>query len=309
MRVEVRHLKKSFGPTMALDDISFGFGYGDIFGFVGPNGAGKTTTMRIIASIDEPTEGDVYINGISVREYPEKIRSSVGFVPDTLPRHTDITVHEYLDFYAHAYGLKGTQRQRAVEAVEEFTSLMDIKDKLLDSLSKGMKQRVSLGRALIHNPSVLIMDEPAAGLDPRSRVELRELLKLLRAQNKAILISSHILSELTEICNGVVIIEKGRILESGDIGNIMQKGESIRTIIIRALEDQERLRRELLQMPHVQAVRNAGKELHTDISGSEETSSTMLTALIQRGFRIVEYKQYQNNLEDIFMKITKGEVQ
>ena len=199
MQVNIIHLRKDFGATRAVDDISFSFSSGEIVGFVGPNGAGKTTTMKILATLDEPTDGDAKIDDISIVEMPEKARRLIGYVPDALPMHRDISVHEYLDFFARAYGLAGTQRTQVVENIEEFTNLTGIREKTLHALSKGMKQRVSLARALLHDPPVLVMDEPAAGLDPRGRVELRELLRVLSGQGKAILISSHILTELSEL--------------------------------------------------------------------------------------------------------------
>ncbi|HNJ42966.1 MAG TPA: ABC transporter ATP-binding protein, partial [Acidobacteriota bacterium] len=200
MNIEIQNLKKYFEKTRAVDDVSFSFTSGQIIGFVGPNGAGKTTTMRIMATMEEPTSGDVLVNGVSVVEEPEKARQLVGYVPDSLFGHTDIAVHEYLDFFARAYGLKGQHRRQVVESVQEFTNLLGIREKMIDSLSKGMKQRVTLARALLHDPMVLIMDEPAAGLDPRARIELRELVKVLSQQGKAIPISSHILTELAEMC-------------------------------------------------------------------------------------------------------------
>src|SRR5262249_36471724 len=198
MKIEVVNLKKHFGVTRAVDDVSFAFSSGEVVGFVGPNGAGKTTTMRILATLDEPTAGDALIDGVSVVEEPERARHLIGYVPDSLPAHRDISVHEYLDFFARAYGLKGAHRAKVVESVEEFTNLAGIRDKMLNALSKGMKQRVSLARALLHDPPTLIMDEPAAGLDPRARIELRELIRALSSQGKAILISSHILTRSEE---------------------------------------------------------------------------------------------------------------
>jgi ABC-2 type transport system ATP-binding protein len=311
MKVQVQNLRKEFGRTVAVDDISFAFDGGHVFGFVGPNGAGKTTTMRIIATIDEPTDGDVFLNGISIREQPELARKAVGYVPDTLPAHADITVHEYLDFYARAYGLRGSQRTRAVEAIEEFTNVTGIRDKHLKALSKGMKQRVSLGRALVYDPDVLVLDEPAAGLDPRARVELRELLALLAARKKAILISSHILTELTEICNGVVIIERGKILETGTLDEVLRKSPARRTVMIRLLDPTHGplLVKELLQTPFVENAREAGTEVHFELSGDEAAASEVLAHLVGRQFKILEFRQAKADLEDIFMTVTKGGVQ
>jgi ABC-2 type transport system ATP-binding protein len=311
MKVKVQYLRKEFGKTVALDNISFAFDSGHVFGFVGPNGAGKTTTMRIIATLEEPTGGDVLLNGISIREEPELARRTVGYVPDTLPSHADITVHEYLDFYARAYGLKSGQRTRAVEAIEEFTNLAGIRDKQLRALSKGMKQRVSLGRALVYDPDVLILDEPAAGLDPRARVELRELLMLLAGRKKAILISSHILTELTEICNGVVIIERGRILETGTLEEVLRKGAARRTVAVRLLDPEQgpALLKELLQTPFVENARVSGGEIQFDLSGDEALACDVLARLVERQFRILEFRQTKADLEDLFMTLTQGGVQ
>ncbi|MDX9982382.1 MAG: ABC transporter ATP-binding protein, partial [Lentisphaeria bacterium] len=261
MKVEVVGLKRYFGRTKAVDGISFSFDTGHVFGFVGPNGSGKTTTMRILATLDDATEGDAFVGGVSVREYPEVARRCIGFVPDSLPEHADITVHEYLDFYARAYGLKGMARRQAVEAVEEFTNVTGIRWKILRELSKGMKQRVSVGRAMVHDPEVLIMDEPAAGLDPRARIELRELLAALGERNKAILISSHILTELTEICNGAVIIERGRILRTGTVDSLLQGAGSEAgqmRVRVRSLKPGEELQRLLFEIPGVIEARCVG---------------------------------------------------
>jgi ABC-2 type transport system ATP-binding protein len=313
MKVEVKNLRKEFGKTVAVDNISFSFDSGHVFGFVGPNGAGKTTTMRIISTIEEPTAGDVLLNGISVCEEPELARRAVGYVPDTLPAHADITVHEYLDFYARAYGLKGAKRTQAVEAIEGFTNVAGIREKHLKALSKGMKQRVSLGRALVYDPDVLVLDEPAAGLDPRARVELRELLLLLAERRKAILISSHILTELTEICNGVVIIERGKILEQGTIDEVLKKSAPRRTVAIRLLENNShqnsQLLKELLQTPFVENAREVTNEIHFELTGDEAAACEILGSLIAKKYKIIEFRQTKANLEDIFMNVTKGGVQ
>src|SRR5690242_4722876 len=241
MKVQIVNLIKHFGATRAVNDVSFTFSSGQVVGFVGPNGAGKTTTMRILATLDEPTSGDALIDGVSVVEEPERARHLVGYVPDSLPTHRDMSVHEYLDFFARAYGLKGLRRAKVIESVEEFTGLTILRDKMLVALSKGMKQRVSLARALLHDPAVLVMDEPAAGLDPRARIELRELLRVLSSQGKAILISSHILTELAEICHAAVIIERGKILRAGSLSRILSADAPHRTLLIRTLDDPELL--------------------------------------------------------------------
>jgi ABC-2 type transport system ATP-binding protein len=309
MQINIVNLKKYFGTTRAVDDISFTFSSGQIFGFVGPNGAGKTTTMRILATLDEPTSGDATIDDVSIVDAPERARRLIGYVPDALPMHRDISVHDYLDFFARAYGIVGAQRREVIESIEGFTNLTGIREKTLFSLSKGMKQRVSLARALLHDPPVLVMDEPAAGLDPRARVELRELLRILSGQGKAILISSHILTELSEICDGAVIIEQGQIVTAGTLKEIASPDVEHHTVVIRPLDRQNDLHKAMLLMPNVEAVNQLGTEIEAQITGSEETCSELLANLIQAGYRIVEFKQRGGDLESVFMNVTKGEVQ
>jgi ABC-2 type transport system ATP-binding protein len=309
MKIEVVGLKRSFETTQAVRGVSFSFEGGQIVGFVGPNGAGKTTTMRIISTLDEPTEGDVLIDGVSVVEEPERARKLVGYVPDALPAHRDISVHDYLDFFARAYGIKEPRRSETLESVEAFTNLLGIREKTLNALSKGMKQRVSLARALLHDPMVLVMDEPAAGLDPRARIELRELLRILSSQGKAILISSHILTELSEMCNAAVIIEQGQVLMSGPISSLLNESVTRRVVTMRTMERLEDLHRELLQTPNIESARIVGNEIEVDIAGNEEMAALLLIHLVQRGHRLVEFRQQRANLEELFMSVTRGEVQ
>jgi len=308
MRIEIVDLHKHFGDTRAVNGISFAFESGQIFGFVGPNGAGKSTTMRILATLDEPTSGDALVDGVSLVEEPEKAHKLVGYVPDALPDHRDISVHEYLDFFARSYGLRGDKRRRVLEEIEEFTNLNGIREKHVNALSKGMKNRVSVARALIHNPPVLIMDEPASGLDPRARIELRELLKVLAAQGKAILISSHILTELAEICNGAVFIERGTILQAGTLEQLLQQHAGQRTVVIRSLGPVEQLHKHLLLQPDVEAVRLIDQAVEVDVAGSDETCCDLLGRLIHDGYRILEFRPRRADLEQIFMNVTRGEV-
>jgi ABC-2 type transport system ATP-binding protein len=310
MRVDVVQLEKRFGHTKAVDGVTFSFSSGEVIGFVGPNGAGKTTTMRILATLDEPTSGDAFVDGISVVQDPEAARRLIGFVPDALPTHDDITVHEYLDFFARAYRIRGEKRRKVVESIEEFTNLTGIRDKVLKSLSKGMNQRVCLARALLHDPQVLILDEPAAGLDPRARIELRELIRIFSSQGKAILMSSHILTELSEICTGAVIIERGRLLKAGRLGELLQARQAeVRTIVIRALNDGTALHRTLLELPATRNVHANDGELTVEYAGSDAEASDLLAELIRRGHRIAEFRQRHVNLEQLFMDVTTGGVQ
>lgn len=314
MRVEISHLCRFFGSVKAVDDVSCGFNAGEIFGLVGPNGAGKTTTMRILATMDEPTAGDAHLDGVSVVQEPERVRAKIGFMPDSLPAHRDVSVHDYLDFFARAYGLSQRRRLQAIAQVEDFTNLAGLRHKMLRALSKGMKQRVSLARALVHDPALLILDEPAAGLDPRARIELREQLKTLAENGKAILISSHILTELAPLCAGVAIMERGRLVKAGRLDELYRlhggaDGKAQRVVAIRAAGDERKLREMLEQMPGVTEVAPVGGFVQARVAGDERVCGELLAELLKRGLQILEFKQVNTGLEDLFMSVTKGDVQ
>lgn len=309
MIMEIQCLCKEFGQTRAVKNLSFNLRKGDITGFVGPNGAGKTTTLRIMSTIEEPTSGDILIDGRSIVSHPEMAREMVGFVPDALTLQNDMSVHEYLDFFARAYGIKSARRNKLVNDLEEFTNLTGIREKLLNALSKGMKQRVSIARALIHDPLFLLMDEPAAGLDPRARIELRELLKVLSRQGKGILISSHILSELSEICTSTLIIEQGALLRFGSIEEITNDSVNVRRLLIRPLGDSEEFSRYLMLQPWVENLVVNGRFFEVDFTGNDEEACDLLKIMIAEGHRILEFKFKQHNLESVFMNVTRGEVQ
>ena len=309
MDVRIVNLKRHFGKTKAVDDVSFQFSSGQIFGFVGPNGAGKTTTMRILATLDEPTEGNAYVDGVSVVDDPERARRHVGFMPDTLPAHRNVTVHEYLDFFARAYGVRGAKRRAVVESVEEFTNLKGIREKLLRALSKGMKQRVSLARAVVHDPPVLVLDEPAAGLDPRARIELRELLEGAGRPRQG---GADQLAH-PQRAGGDLHRRRdhraGEDLRAGSMDQILTQESPLRTIVIRAAGGPDGLYRELVQLPAVREARLAGEEVEIEIEGGDDASSAILAHLIGKGFRIADFRQRHVGLEDVFMTVTKGEVQ
>ena len=319
MEIKVRNLTRSFGATKAVDDISFDFASGNVFGFIGPNGAGKTTTIKIMTTLDDPDGGDVFYDGVSVVNYPEEVRRLVGYMPDSLPDFRDIQVWEYLDFFARGFGLRGKARTRALTEIEEFTNLGGIRRKYLAALSKGMKQRVSLARSLIHNPGVLIMDEPAAGLDPRARLELRSLLRILSGQGKAILLSSHILSELQDICDGAIIIEKGKLLSAGTLPQLMAKASGVAagtaeaapavTLVIQCAKTEE-ARLKLLEHPAVKDVMIRGEgELQAFLAGGDEVVPPVMATLFAAGLPVMGFARKSMGLEELFMKITTGEVQ
>lgn len=311
MILNVRNLRKEFNNCVAVRSISFKIETGEITGFVGPNGAGKTTTMRMLASIEPCTSGSIELDGKSLLEYPELARLHIGYVPDSLPSNDDMTVHEYLDFFARAYSLKTPIRQDTVRELEEFTNLVGIKEKYINTLSKGMKQRVSIARALISDPDFILMDEPAAGLDPRARVELRELLRVLCERGKGIFISSHILTELSEICTSTVIIERGQLLKYGKIDEVVKEvtPQNKRILQVKTLQPYTALANKLVVEPMVSKVSAIGNSYQFEFEGTDEQASDLLASLVKEDFKITYFGFKQQNLESVFMNITKGEVQ
>jgi ABC-2 type transport system ATP-binding protein len=301
MKVELLHLTRVFQRGFkAVDDLSFSFTSGEVVGFVGPNGAGKTTTMRMLATLDVPDSGDILIDGKSILDDPALAHRAVGFMPDDLPNRSDTTVDEYLDFFGRAYGLRGKELADALAAVEEFTGLASFRDKTLRELSKGMKQRVSLARALVHDPQVIVMDEPANGLDPRARIELRELVRALAERGKAILISSHILSELEEMCTTSVIIERGRRL-STDF-----KDETAWIRLKFNSEGGEAILAKLLEMPSVKEAELSGAGFRVRIAAGDDAAESLAKELFSRDLVPIHFTSEAGRLEDVFMHVTKG---
>ncbi|HVG64135.1 MAG TPA: ABC transporter ATP-binding protein [Hyalangium sp.] len=324
--LQVKGLRRDFGALRAVDDVTFELDAGTILGFIGPNGAGKSTTMRIIATLDTPTSGEVLLDGQSLVDSPDKARPLIGYMPDRYGTYDDVTVWEFLDFFARAYGLKGEARKKRVASVMEFTGLVPLKDKLTSALSKGMRQRVALGRTLLHDPKLLILDEPADGLDPRARIELRELLRALADQGKAVLISSHILTELAEICDTCAIIEQGRLLATGKVADLLAQSQTgtgteltVRLAVAPGAEGDaayERTEKVLLEQPRVgQVVREPGAirvrlELEPGATRSQvdEAAARLLAALVGAGVPVCAFSHRELNLEDAFMTVTKGRV-
>ena len=312
--LELRNLHRHFGKLKAVNDVSFLAWPGQVLGFIGPNGAGKTTAMRILATLDVPTAGDAFVCGYSVVDDPDKVRRILGFMPDSFGKYANMNVVEYLDFFARAYGFKRARRRDAVERVLVFTELRKLADKTILTLSKGMSQRLCLGRTLIHNPEVLVLDEPAAGLDPRARVELRELIHLLATEmNKTVLISSHILTELGEICDSAAIIEAGRILASGTMEEVrsLQRenhGRAADTkLTVRVVQGVEELQRWLLEQPFVSSVNaSTPQAVSFEFDGPEAAQHQLLKSMLERGTQVLEFHGKSESLEDAFMAITKG---
>jgi len=308
-QIELRRLHRVFDQTHAVNDVSFEVYAGEVFGYIGPNGAGKTTSMRILATLDEPTAGDAFVDGFSVVDDPDRVRRRLGFMPDYFGTYENVNVTEYLDFFARAYGLVGQERLRAIGEVMEFTLLNTMAHKPIDGLSKGMKQRLCLGRTMIHNPSVLILDEPAAGLDPRARIELREMIERLAAAGKAVLISSHILTELAEISDRVAIIEQGRLLAVGSVREISEGVQARSMVRVRVLGDVPQLQSWLGQRSDITDV-NVDNDLATFThAGDRDSEADLLKQIIESGFRVVEFGAKHKSLEDVFLHVTEGRVQ
>lgn len=308
--IELRQLHRFFGATRAVDNVSFQVQRGEVFGYIGPNGAGKTTSMRILATLDLPNAGDAFVDGFSVVDDPDRVRKRLGFMPDYFTTYPNIDVREYLDFFARAYHLHGKDRSRAIDRVMSFTGLAALADKPIQGLSKGMKQRLCLGRALIHDPPVMVLDEPAAGLDPRARIELREMIRALANEGKAILISSHILTELAEICDIVGIIERGRLIAVGKVDEIQQQGRSPQNLVeVRLLDGVDGLAGWLTGRDGVSEIRADGNTVRFLLRGDEAAEAKVLRKMIERGFRVIAFGARRRTLEDVFMQVTKGLVQ
>jgi ABC-2 type transport system ATP-binding protein len=326
--LEVRGLTRRFDSVTAVDDVSFSLDGGTIMGFVGPNGAGKTTAMRILATLDSPTSGQVFLDGHSVVDDPDTVRPLIGYMPDRIGSYADMTVADFLDFFARAYGLRAAQRRQRVDEVMSFTGLAELRGKLMTALSKGMRQRAALGRTLLHQPRQLVLDEPADGLDPRARVELRQMLKSLAAAGTAILVSSHILAELSEICDACAIIEQGRLLAVGPVAAVAARatGAPAAEIAVRVvaaggadpsalLAQAERL---VLAEPSVATAAVTGGELRIRLAepaaeagaaaSQDACAAALLRILTGAGLPVCTFQYRRADLEDAFMNITRGKV-
>lgn len=308
--VDLQHLRKEYSNNLvAVKDLSLHLERGDIFGFIGPNGAGKTTTIKMLATLLRPTSGRAFIDGVDVTREPEKVRGIIGYMPDNFGVYDDIKVWEYLDFFAAAYKIPRDKRPRIIDDVLELTDLTVKKDSYVEELSRGMKQRLCLAKTLVHDPQVLLLDEPASGLDPRARIEIKELLKELKSMGKTIIISSHILPELADFCNKIGIIEQGEMIVSGDVGEIMRQVTGGQMLDVRVLpEDMDQAIAFLSGLNSVRNCRIVDQDLKVDYVGEPGHQHEVLTALVQHGVRVRAFFEEQTDLEDIFMKVTRGVV-
>ncbi len=309
MIVQTINLTKRYGKLIALNNLHLEIEEGECFGYIGPNGAGKTTTIKILATLLQPTWGEARVCGHVVGYESRMIRPLIGYVPDFFGAYEDMVVQEYLEFFASAYNIQGEQRTRVVGDVLELTDLAYKRDALVDGLSRGMKQRLSVARVLLHDPRVLLLDEPASGLDPRARIELRELLKELWRMGKTIIISSHILHELAELCTTVGIIEQGELLFHGPLEEVVRRARMGTRVHISVLEQQELAAELLSRHEAVKKVEQNDGYLVAELGDNVHDFSPLAQLLIANKFRIHEIKEEEVNLETAFMRLTKGIVQ
>jgi len=306
--IAVEGLTKAYGSRLALDHVSFEVPEREIFGFVGPNGAGKTTTLRILAALLEPTGGRAFIDGADVTREREKVHTRIGYMPDFFGVYDQLSVGEYLDFYAACYRQPKQRRQKIVDDLLALVGMTERKGQLVDTLSRGLKQRVCLARALVHDPAVLLLDEPASGLDPRARVEMREILKELQRMGKTIVISSHILPELTELCTMVGIIDHGRMRATGSVRDVIARLTSGRRLRITVIAEKDAAIEILEPLPAVKHVQAVNGTIEAEYEGDEVTASEILATLTGAGIRVSSFTPIDGGLEDAFLRATSEEV-
>ncbi len=307
--IKTVNLTKRYGALVALSNLNLEIQQGDCFGFIGPNGAGKTTTIKILATLLQPTWGEARICDLVIGYQSRQIRPLIGYVPDYFGAYEDMLVQEYLDFFAAAYNIHGSQRAKVVNDVLELTDLGYKRDAPVDGLSRGMKQRLSIARVLVHDPKVLLLDEPAGNLDPRARIEMRELLKELRRMGKTILISSHILPELQDLCNVVGIIERGELIYSGPWTDIVNAARGGRALDIAVAGDAESAANLMVSWPEVESVAPADGALRVILRDGVTDHAFVARRLVEAGHSLTMLREQQANLETAFMRLTKGIVQ
>ncbi len=306
--IELVDFTKRYSDLTAVDRLNLTIPKGEMFGFIGPNGAGKSTTIRFLATLVRASEGEGYVNGHRVSKEPLEVRRCIGYMPDNFGVYDGMKVWEFLDFFAVAYRIPRRRRRQVIGDVLDLLDLSGKRDALVNNLSRGMKQRLCLAKTLVHDPPVLILDEPASGLDPRARLEVKALLKELRAMGKTILISSHVLSELADCCTSIGIIERGRLLLSGPIGEVYRQIRRTRKVEIRVLEKPEVALTVLRSTPAAQNVEGNGERITVELAGDDAEVAALLDRLLAEGVRLVSFADKEPTLEDVFMMVTKGAV-
>jgi ABC-2 type transport system ATP-binding protein len=304
--IEVINFSKRYGDFLAVDRLSLKIEQGEIFGFIGPNGAGKSTTIRFLATLLRPTGGEGVIAGHSVTRDPMAVRRVIGYMPDSFGVYDGMRVWEFLDFFAVAYQVPRKRRRQVISDVLELLDLTHKRDAYVNGLSRGMKQRLCLAKTLVHDPPVLILDEPASGLDPRARLEMKALLKELQAMGKTILISSHILSELADFCSSIGIIERGVLLAAGPISDIQRQLQTHRQLRIRVLDHPQRAQSILREHPKIHRCELMDHMITSEFSGDDHEISELLKKLVAAGIEVQTFSEVEPTLEDVFMTITKG---
>lgn len=304
--IELRNFGKTYGEFVAVESLNLKIGAGEMFGFIGPNGAGKSTTIRFLATLLRATHGEGYVNGCSVNDDPIGVRRSVGYMPDMFGVYDGMKVWEFLDFFSVAYEIPRDRRKAVIGDVLELLDLTHKRDDYVNGLSRGMKQRLCLAKTLVHDPPVLILDEPASGLDPRARLEVKALLKELRKMGKTILISSHILTELADVCTSIGIIERGKLLLSGPIDKVYRKIQANRHLKIRFTGNPEAGVSLIRSDPKVQSVQVDTHSCMVEYDGNEEDIQRLMRTLVTADVGLISFADKEPTLEDVFMMVTKG---
>jgi len=299
-------LTKKYGDFFAIKGIELDLDQGDVFGFIGPNGAGKTTTMRIIATLLNPTWGEAYVCGNSIYTKPKEIRRLVGYMPDFFGVYDDMKVIEYLEFFAAAYRINGPARKKVCDEMLELVDLAFKRDAFANTLSRGQTQRLGLARVLLHSPQVLLLDEPASGLDPRARIQMRNLLKRLRDMGKTIIVSSHILPELADVCNKIGIIDRGVLGVNASVAEVMKQVKLKTTLLIGVAGDMDAAGKVLEESGQIESIEPRVDHLYVTLKKEVEDYSDLPTHLINAGHKITLFREEEINLESAFMALTKG---
>ena len=307
--VHITGLTRLYGTLAALSGLDLTVNKGDLFGFIGSNGAGKTTTLRILATFLAPTAGRAVILGHDVVKDADAVRHVIGYMPDFFGVYKDMEVTEYLDFFGACYRIPSAQREKTVSDVLELVGLSEKKGSLIGALSRGMQQRLGLARVLIHDPQLLLLDEPASGLDPRARIEMMEILRELQRLGKTIIISSHILSELESICNRVAIIEKGKLIYAGPVQGVRDQMSSARVVWVRVASDTEQAIALLKGRPEITEVTSLDHKIKVTLASLETDHSIIADALVRGGAKLTELREDEIGLEEVFLRVTRGETQ